>query len=226
MFEKAQEDWCRAADKAPPDQAENAGKPLKVGLRPPPLASGPAPDMMPGWRGSGAQSVPRCARRPKPSARSTRPLAKAPGNFGIDGFEAGMVIALRMPAAKSGQASSPATRTSKMDARCADDSFDRVLALVSRQTGVPISLLRHRSRCRAPIARARQLAMYLMNTSLGRTMTDIGVYLGRDRTTVAYACGRVEDWRDDKDFDEEVTALETAIGGPVEIATKAVRSDD
>ncbi len=95
--------------------------------------------------------------------------------------------------------------------RNADGAADRVLALVSCHDSIPPALLLHPSRCRAPVARARQLAMYLMHTSLGRTMTEVGCYFGRDRTTVAYACGRIEDKRDDAGFDAEVSALEDRI---------------
>ena len=94
-----------------------------------------------------------------------------------------------------------------------DRDADRVLALVSAYDRVPTALLLHRSRCRAPIAHARQLAMYLMHTLLGRTMTEVGVYFGRDRTTVAHACGRIEDERDDLAFDSAVTALEECLTG-------------
>lgn len=99
--------------------------------------------------------------------------------------------------------------------RCAafrgDREAERVLALVSRQRAVPVYLLLHRSRCRAPVAEARQLAMYLVHTLLGRTMTAVGLYFGRDRSTVAHACGRIEDRRDEGRFDAEVTALEDAV---------------
>ena len=92
-----------------------------------------------------------------------------------------------------------------------DREADRVLALVSAHDRVPAALLLHRSRCRAPIARSRQLAMYLMHTLLGRTMTEVGLYFGRDRTTVAHACGRIEDQRDDLTFDSAVSALEERL---------------
>ena len=92
-----------------------------------------------------------------------------------------------------------------------DAAADRVLALVAAHAGIPRALLLHSSRCQAPIARSRQMAMYLMHTLLGRTMTEVGRYFGRDRTTVAHACGRIEDARDDRTFDAELTALETCL---------------
>ena len=58
---------------------------------------------------------------------------------------------------------------------------------------------------------ARHLAMYLMHVSLGRTMTDVAAMMGRARTTVSYACGLVEDMRDDKVYNDSVCRLEMSI---------------
>jgi chromosomal replication initiation ATPase DnaA len=90
-------------------------------------------------------------------------------------------------------------------------SCDDVIALIAREKRVPIRLLSHSSRCQAQAARARQLAMYLSHTALGRTLTEVGAAFGRDRTTVSYACALIEDLRDDRAFDAEVTALEEQI---------------
>jgi chromosomal replication initiation ATPase DnaA len=88
---------------------------------------------------------------------------------------------------------------------------DDVIALVARQKRVPIRLLTHKSRSRLPVARARQLAMYLSHVVLGRTLLEIGEAFGRDRTTVSYACAVIEDMRDDPQFDDEVSGLERQI---------------
>lgn len=85
---------------------------------------------------------------------------------------------------------------------------DDVIALIAREKNVSIRLLTHRSRCRAATARARQLAMYLSHVILGRSLTEIGEAFGRDRTTVSHACALIEDMRDDRAFDEEVSSLE------------------
>ncbi len=107
-----------------------------------------------------------------------------------------------------------------------DSAADRVLALVSAHDAVAPALLLHPSRCRAPVARSRQLAMYLMHTLLGRSMTEVGAYFGRDRTTVAHACGLIEDCRDDRDFDEELTALEQKLSPGVHATFGAAREPD
>jgi chromosomal replication initiation ATPase DnaA len=88
---------------------------------------------------------------------------------------------------------------------------DQVIALVARQKNVPLQMFTTRRRHRAPVARARQLAMYLSQVILGRTLTEIGEIFGRDRTTVSYACALIEDLRDNPQFDDEVSALERQI---------------
>lgn len=88
---------------------------------------------------------------------------------------------------------------------------DDVIALVAREKHVSIRLLTHSSRCRASTARARQLAMYLSHVILGRSLTEIGMAFGRDRTTVSHACALIEDMRDDPAFDEEVSSIERRL---------------
>lgn len=95
--------------------------------------------------------------------------------------------------------------------RGAAGPFGVVLGLVSRRYGVPMTLLLHPSRCMAPAARARQLAMYLSHVVLGRHMSEVGAAFGRDRTTVAYACAKIEDARDNPRTDAELGELEREI---------------
>ena len=76
---------------------------------------------------------------------------------------------------------------------------------------VPLHELHARTRRKARIAFARQVAMYLTHVACGITLTEVGMLFGRDRTTVAYACRIVEDRRDDTVFDTSLDHLETAI---------------
>jgi chromosomal replication initiation ATPase DnaA len=92
-----------------------------------------------------------------------------------------------------------------------DPDAAALLALVAKDQQVPLPLLLHRSRCRARVAATRQLAMYLMNVVLGRSLTEVGEFFGRDRTTVSHACGLIEDRRDDAGFDAELDRLEAEI---------------
>src|SRR5687768_8788584 len=88
---------------------------------------------------------------------------------------------------------------------------DDVIALIAREKKLPIRLIVHHGRGRFPVARGRQLAMYLCHVVLGLTLMEIGQAFGRDRTTVSHACGLIEDLRDDRRFDDDVTALEQQI---------------
>jgi hypothetical protein len=77
--------------------------------------------------------------------------------------------------------------------------------------GVTRAELAMASRGRARIAHARQAAMYLAHVSCGLTLTDVGMIFARDRTTVAHACGAVEDRRDDHVFDRALELLEWIV---------------
>jgi hypothetical protein len=67
------------------------------------------------------------------------------------------------------------------------------------------------SRGRSKVAFARQTAMYLARVTLGRTLADAALLVGRDRTTAAHACRVVEDRRDDPGFDSLLDAMEIFV---------------
>jgi len=92
----------------------------------------------------------------------------------------------------------------------------QVIALVATRKRIPPNMITNQERCRAPAARARQLAMYLSHVVCGRSLSEVGDAFGRDRTTVSYACARIEDLRDDAHFDAEVEALERDLLGALE----------
>lgn len=87
----------------------------------------------------------------------------------------------------------------------------RVVSLVAANNKIPPTKIFSPSRCKLGVARARQLAMYLSHVIMGESLTAIGAAFGRDRTTVSYACGLIEDMRDDPRFDAEVTELEMRL---------------
>jgi hypothetical protein len=64
---------------------------------------------------------------------------------------------------------------------------------------------------RFAVAHVQQIAMYVCHVGLQLTMTDIASGFGRDRTTVGYACAKVEDRRDDRAFDDLVGAVERVV---------------
>jgi chromosomal replication initiation ATPase DnaA len=67
------------------------------------------------------------------------------------------------------------------------------------------------TRGRPNVAFARQVAMYLAHVACGLSLTEVGQVFSRDRTTVAHACERVEDLRDDPAFDRSVELLEAVM---------------
>ncbi len=59
-------------------------------------------------------------------------------------------------------------------------------------------------------AHARQAAMYLAHVALGISLSAVGKFFGRDHSTVAHGCRRVEDRRDDAAFDALIAELALA----------------
>jgi hypothetical protein len=82
---------------------------------------------------------------------------------------------------------------------------------VAQVFGVQHAELFRATRGKAPVALARQVAMYLTHGACGLSFTDVGLVFGRDRTTVAHACRVVEDRRDDPVFDRALELLEWAV---------------
>jgi chromosomal replication initiation ATPase DnaA len=77
---------------------------------------------------------------------------------------------------------------------------------------VEIADLRAPTRAWPQAAFARQVAMYLAHVVCGLSLTAVGTLFQRDRTTVAHACGVVEDRRGPRQA--------TRAGGP-----EVLRSD-
>lgn len=86
-----------------------------------------------------------------------------------------------------------------------------IISLVARHQGTSPALLFAPTRCRAEVAYARQMAMYLLNVVAGLNMVEVGRLFGRDRSTVSHACALIEDRREDAHFDTEMSALEDEI---------------
>jgi hypothetical protein len=76
---------------------------------------------------------------------------------------------------------------------------------------VPVPALRSPRRGPACVAFARQVAMYLAHVSLEEPLWAVAAHFGRDRTTVAHACARIEDERDDPALDRRLCGLEAAL---------------
>jgi len=76
---------------------------------------------------------------------------------------------------------------------------------------VPPGALRQATRCTAPVARARQAAMYFAHIVFAANLTRAGGIFGRDRTTARHACSQMEDLRDDPRVDRAFDAMELAL---------------
>lgn len=83
--------------------------------------------------------------------------------------------------------------------------------------------LRSPTRGKKETAFARQVGMYLAHVSCGLTFTDIGRLFERDRTTVAHACGRIEDRRDDEQVDRILDLLEGVVGRLADVTLPSLR---
>ena len=88
------------------------------------------------------------------------------------------------------------------------DTCDCLIDIAAALFNVSGREMRMPGRTSLPVARVRQIAMYVAHVSLGMSMKDVGRGFGRDRTTVLHACHLVEDMRDDAEFDRIVSMAE------------------
>ncbi len=80
-------------------------------------------------------------------------------------------------------------------------------------------------RGRAPVAQARQMAIYLEHVALGANLSACARLFARDRATTRHACARIEDMRDDTRFDCGATRLERALATQRDMVLACVRND-
>jgi len=102
-------------------------------------------------------------------------------------------------------------RPAHTPSRVGDARREAIERAVIQVFGVAGDELRRASRGRANVALARQVAMYLAHVGCGLSLTEAGRLFERDRTTVAHACGVIEDRRDDPLFDRALDLLEWAV---------------
>lgn len=100
-----------------------------------------------------------------------------------------------------------------IDRRMLDDrAFAAFITqLVAMAMGVGAREIAADTRCSNDVARARQLAMYLAHTVCSWPLARVGSAFGRDRSTAAHACQRVEDLREDAAFDRLVGQCEQCV---------------
>ena len=91
---------------------------------------------------------------------------------------------------------------------------DRALLVqmaVAEATGVGLMQLCASERGSPRSALARQMAMYLCRLVLAMTPAEVGQVFGRDRKTVCHALLRVEELREDYEFDRAMSLLEAGL---------------
>jgi chromosomal replication initiation ATPase DnaA len=86
-----------------------------------------------------------------------------------------------------------------------------ISAAVAAAFTVPLRELHAATRRRAPIALARQSAMYLAHVTCGWNYAEVGRAFGRDRTTAAHACRTIEDRRNEPRLDACLADIEHVL---------------
>jgi chromosomal replication initiation ATPase DnaA len=76
---------------------------------------------------------------------------------------------------------------------------------------VPLDEMEAPTRRSREAAFARQVAMYLAHVAFELSLSRVALAFGRDRSTAAHACHRVEDERDNQLFDRHLDALEACL---------------
>lgn len=93
-----------------------------------------------------------------------------------------------------------------------------VVRLVSNSQNLEEAAVMDTSRGSSQIARARQIAMYLLHISLCMSYSTVAKLFGRDRTTVAHACRTIEDLRDIPASDDAILKMEGILELLTELA--------
>ncbi len=101
----------------------------------------------------------------------------------------------------------------------AQEQIEAILVqTVARSFRVRPAALTAPGRTAAREALARHVAMYLANVLFGWSYSRIALVFERHRTSVLYACARVEDRRDDRRFDARLIRLEIVIQSALDAA--------
>lgn len=109
-----------------------------------------------------------------------------------------------------GHVSGILTNLHEFPSRNAEDGCRVVILLAADAFQVPLPDMVAGTRGSVESAHARQAAMYLAHVALGIPLAAIGRFFGRDHSTIAHGCRRVEDRRDDPGFDVLIAELALA----------------
>ena len=137
---------------------------------------------------------------------------------------------MRSMLAEAGNAPAPSKRSGgrvlRFEPHRSDPRGWRLAELVAGYRRVSTADLLGRDRGEAPIALARQIAMYLMHVSYGRHYAEVGKFFRRDRTTVSHACALVEELREDPEFDSDLDRLEDSLADDTGSEREVARAAD
>ncbi|MCC5994884.1 MAG: chromosomal replication initiator DnaA [Oceanicaulis sp.] len=95
-------------------------------------------------------------------------------------------------------------------------AFDLARARLAKQAvsyafDIPVEEMTGPTRGSARAALARQIAIYLTHVAFEISLARTAEAFGRDRSTAAHACHKVEDRRDDSAFDQCLDELEACL---------------
>jgi chromosomal replication initiation ATPase DnaA len=82
---------------------------------------------------------------------------------------------------------------------------------VALATGISPADIASTKRASKAAARARQIAIYLAHVNFNWPLIRVAFAFNRDRTTCGHACHRIEDMRENADFDARMSVLEACI---------------
>lgn len=116
-------------------------------------------------------------------------------------------------------------RNAKRPSSTEGDTFCHLAAkLAAGCFDVRVAEIAARSRCSPRVANARHVAMYLAHVVCGLSLASVGSGFKRDRSTVSYACRRVEDSRDDPAVDSMLAGLECSARIVLELESEKIAS--
>ncbi len=105
----------------------------------------------------------------------------------------------------------PTSRSAADTMRMLRRRHDLVLVCTALACGLSRRALLHAGRGQPEAILARHMAMYLMHVVFSAPMLEVARLFRRDRSTVAYACRRIEEERENASFDAFMHDLELAI---------------
>ncbi|HAH09929.1 MAG TPA: hypothetical protein DCL48_07500 [Alphaproteobacteria bacterium] len=93
----------------------------------------------------------------------------------------------------------------RIDHRC-----ERVLGAVASLLKIPVRTLKSPGRG-ADVCHARHIAIYLTHVVFGLSLSQAATAFGLHRSTISHACHKIEDLREDAEFDRLIDNLEMLV---------------